>query len=243
MDIYPAIDLIEGGCVRLTEGDFDARSDYAGSPAAVAESYEAAGAVWLHLVDLDGARDPAKRQTALIAEIVKKTKLKLQVGGGVRSLDDVRRLLDIGVARVIIGSLCVKDVARTKNILEQCGAEQITLALDVRGDAEKGFFVATSGWQETSACKIEDVIAQYAGLVKYVLCTDIACDGKLQGPNVALYRALVTRFPQLKIQASGGVAKLEDLDDVKGAAADTVVVGKALFEKRFTLSEALRRVA
>jgi phosphoribosylformimino-5-aminoimidazole carboxamide ribotide isomerase len=241
MEIYPAIDLIGGGCVRLTEGDFNARKNYDATPLAVAKSYEEAGAKWLHLVDLDGARDSKARQTALIAEIAKNTQLKIQTGGGVRSMDDVEQLLDLGARRVIIGSLCVKNPEATCSILEKFGKEKIVLALDVRGDFDNGFFIATAGWQENSNTRIESSLTQYNGLAEQILCTDISKDGKLKGANTDLYRHLVQTAPQFKFQASGGISELRDIDAVKESCAAALVIGKALFERKFTLREALER--
>jgi phosphoribosylformimino-5-aminoimidazole carboxamide ribotide isomerase len=243
MEIYPAIDLMQGQCVRLSGGDFDARTNYAEPPAAVAQGYAAAGAKWLHVVDLDGARDPKARQKSVIAAIAKASSLKMQTGGGVRSAEDVRELLALGASRVIVGSLCVKDPAAVKAMLKEHGAEKIVLALDVRGDFDKGFFVTTAGWKDTSAVAIEDMLAQYRGLARHILCTDISKDGKLAGPNTELYRRLAAAAPDMKIQASGGVSALADLDGLKASGAAGVVIGKALYEKKFTLVEALGKAA
>jgi phosphoribosylformimino-5-aminoimidazole carboxamide ribotide isomerase len=243
MDIYPAIDLMDGRCVRLTEGDFAARTDYGDDPAAIASSYKEAGSKWLHLVDLDGARDPAKRQLKAIAAIVSAAGLQVQTGGGVRSADDVMALLDHGVTRVIVGSLCVKEPEVTADMLRRFGAEKIVLALDVRAGADGHYYVATAGWKDVSVMTIDDVLARYTGLVKHVLCTDIAKDGKLAGPNVALYAALKKTAPNLEIQASGGVSSLEDLAALKRTGVSSAIVGKALYEGRFGLRDALRSAA
>lgn len=243
MEIYPAIDLMNGRCVRLTEGDFNARQDYNVSPLEVARSYEETGAKWIHLVDLDGARDATTRQTALIGDIVKVTRLNVQTGGGVRSVDDAKRLLDRGAVRVIIGSLAVKNPDATHKIIQKCGADRIVLALDVRGDFAGGFYVATAGWQETSCVRIEELLTRYNGHVRHVLCTDISKDGQLNGVNAELYRDLVRRFPAIQFQASGGVATLDDIDAIETTGVAGVVIGKALYENRFTLREALERTA
>jgi phosphoribosylformimino-5-aminoimidazole carboxamide ribotide isomerase len=243
MEIYPAIDLMQGRCVRLTGGDFDAPTFYDEDPFAVARACQTAGARWLHVVDLNGARDPANRQCRTIAALAAETSLKIQTGGGVRTADDVRELLSLGASRVIIGSLSVTDPELTKTILGKFGMEKIVLALDVRGDFENGFFVSTAGWQATSADRVETLLKKYAGLVKYILCTDISRDGKMSGPNPALYKFLCGEAPDMQFQASGGVAQLSDLDDLKASGAMATVVGKALYEKKFTLDEALKRVA
>lgn len=243
MEIYPAIDLMDGKCVRLSEGDYKSRTDYNVEPLAMATSYKAAGARWLHVIDLDGAKNPAARQKTAIAALVEKSALQIQTGGGVRSAADVDELLALGVERVIIGSLCVKEPKTIIAVLDKHGPEKIVLALDVRGDFDKGFFVTTAAWQDTSTSKIKDVLNQYKGQTQHILCTDISKDGKLKGPNVALYAHLCEQYPDMQFQASGGVTTLNDLDELKTSGAAGAIIGKALYEKRFTLDEALRKVA
>ncbi len=243
MELYPAIDLMNGRCVRLSEGDYKSRTDYDIAPLDVAAAYKAAGGRWLHAIDLDGAKDPAARQKKAIAELVENSALKVQTGGGVRSAGDVDELLALGVARVIIGSLCIKDARTVMAVLDRHGPEKIALALDVRGDFDKGFFVATAGWQDTSEAKIDDVIRQYKGRARHIICTDISRDGRLSGPNTALYKYLCAQSPDMLFQASGGVTQLTDLDDLKACGAAGAIIGKALYEKKFTLDEALRKVA
>ena len=242
MEIYPAIDLIEGRCVRLSEGDYKARTNYDVAPLDVAASYKTSGARWLHIVDLDGAKDPAARQKKLIAILAEKSGLKVQTGGGVRSAADVDELLALGATRVIIGSLCIKEPITVMAALEKHGTEKIVLALDVRGDFENGFFVATAGWQDVSSSKIDDVIYRYKGKAKHILCTDISKDGKLKGPNVALYKYLCEKHPDMQFQASGGVSTLTDLNDLKASGAAGSIIGKALYENKFTLDAALKQV-
>ncbi len=179
----------------------------------------------------------------MIAALVEKSALQVQTGGGIRAASDVDELLELGVARVIIGSLCVRDSKAVMAILDKQDPEKIVLALDVRGDFEKGFFVATAGWQDTSTAKVDDVINQYRHLARHILCTDISKDGKLQGPNTALYKYLCKLTPDMQFQASGGVSQLGDLDDLKASGAAGAIIGKALYENKFTLDEALRKVA
>ncbi len=243
MELYPAIDLMDGGCVRLSEGDFNARTNYAAKPLEVARSYERAGARWLHVVDLDGAKDPARRQSKIIAALASGTSLNIQTGGGVRSARDVQDLLDCGASRVIIGSLCIREPELVKALLKEHGAEKIVLALDVRGDFEKGFFIATAGWQETSTQSIGNVLNIYDGKARHILCTDISKDGLLAGPNTALYKDLCLQAPGFAFQASGGVSSLGDLNALKETGVAGAVVGKALYEGRFGLDDALKAVA
>jgi len=240
MIIYPAIDLRRGRVVRLTEGSFDAEKAYHDDPVAVAREFAAAGSEWLHVVDLDGAKDPTQRQTALVEKVVRATPMRVQSGGGIRDEAQVRALLDVGVARVIVGSLSVKQPELVGGWLENFGAEKIVLALDVRLNADGVPQVAIAGWRADSGLALDDVLKSYLprGL-KHVLCTDISRDGKLTGPNFELYADLRARYPQLEVQASGGVSSLDDLRRLKRENAAGAIVGRALYENKFTLKDAL----
>lgn len=240
MILYPAIDLRRGRVVRLTEGSFDAEKAYFDDPAAVARDFAAAGSPWLHLVDLDGAKDPAQRQTALVAAIVQACGLRVQSGGGVRDESHVRTLLDAGVTRVIVGSLAVKQPDLVGGWLEKFGPEKIVLALDVRLNAAGVPMIAVAGWQADSGVTLDATLRTFLprGL-KHVLCTDISRDGKLTGPNFELYAQLRRDFPGIDVQASGGVSSLDDLRRLKREGAPGAIVGRALYEKKFTLQEAL----
>lgn len=234
MILYPAMDLMDGAPVRLEKGDFDARTDYAADPAATLAGFAEAGAEWAHVVDLDGARAKQPRQHDTIRELALSAPLKLQVAGGFRSIDDVRRMLDAGAARVVIGSLAIREPRMVSRMLDLFGPEELALALDVKLiDGEP--IVVTAGWTENSGVTLYDAAARFpAGC--HLLLTDVGRDGMLQGPNFHLLEEAQARLPGWKIQASGGVATLDDLRALKTAG---VVVGKALWERRFTLSEAL----
>ena len=236
MIIYPAIDLIDGAVVRLHKGDFAQLTTYGTDPVAVAKSYADAGSSWLHLVDLDGARNPENRQVALLRKIIDESGLKVQTGGGIRALEDVEALINAGASRVVIGSLAVRDPIATKAIFAKFGAEKICLAADVIWQND-GFYVAVAGWQEASNLDLFSFLKGYLedGL-RHVLCTDIDRDGTLTGCNRDLYRDVKESFPDVQLQASGGVSHL---DDLAGLAADGVIIGKALYEGRFTVAEAL----
>lgn len=240
MIIYPAIDLRGGRVVRLTEGRFDQEKSYGDDPLAVARGFAAGGAQWLHVVDLDGAKDPAKRQTTLVARLTRESGLRVQTGGGIRNAAQVEALLAAGAERVIVGSLAVTKPKLVASWLEKFGSEKLVLALDARADASGAFRLATAGWQETSELTVADLIVRYLphGL-RHVLCTDISRDGKLTGPNAALYTELRTRFPALQIQASGGVSSLDDLRELKASHLAGAIVGRALYENKFSLPEAL----
>lgn len=240
MIVYPAIDLRGGRVVRLTEGRFDQETTYGDNPLATARTFATAGATWLHLVDLDGAKDPAKRQTALVEKLARESGLLVQTGGGIREEAQVTALLAAGAQRVIVGSVAAKEPARVRGWLARFGGGRIVLAPDVRIGPDGQARVAAAGWQEDTKLTLDKFIAQYleAGLV-HVLCTDIGRDGKLTGTNVALYAGLVKRFPALQVQASGGVASLDDLRAARKAGAAGAIIGRALYENKFTLTEAL----
>ena len=236
MVIYPAIDLIAGEVVRLHKGDFDQKTTYGTDPVAVARSYAEAGASWLHLVDLDGAKDPGKRQTGLIGRIIADSGLKVQTGGGIRSRADVEALVAAGASRIVIGSLAVHQPDLVADLIRDFGAGRICLAADVvHPDGE--FLIAVSGWQEASSLSLDAFLSgfQAAGL-RHVLCTDIDRDGTMRGPNIDLYHAVKASFPDIQLQASGGVKGIEDLD---GLAADGVIIGRALYEGAIDLRAAL----
>ena len=239
MIIYPAIDLIDATVVRLHKGDFQQLTAYNSDPICVAQAYADAGATWLHLVDLNGAKNPRNRQVELISKIIENTGLKVQTGGGIRSFNDVKTLIAAGASRVVIGSLAVKETQTTRNIIDSFGPEQICLAADVIWQND-GFYIAVSGWQEASSISLFSFIKTYIknGL-QHALCTDIDRDGTLVGCNRELYREVKQAFPNLQLQASGGVGELNDLE---GLPADGVIIGKALYEGRFTIKEALEVV-
>ncbi|PDH56805.1 MAG: 1-(5-phosphoribosyl)-5-[(5-phosphoribosylamino)methylideneamino]imidazole-4-carboxamide isomerase [SAR116 cluster bacterium MED-G06] len=234
--IYPAIDLIAGEVVRLHKGDFAQKTTYGTDPVAVARAYADAGASWLHLVDLDGAKDPAHRQTTLISRIIEGSGLKVQTGGGIRSRADVEALLSAGASRVVIGSLAVRDQDTVAAMIADLGVEAICLAADVvRPDQD--FMIAVSGWQEASTMTLADFIEGFlpSGL-RHVLCTDIDRDGTLTGPNKALYDIVKAAYPDIRLQASGGVKGIEDLD---GLGTDGVIIGRAIYEQKIDLKAAL----
>jgi phosphoribosylformimino-5-aminoimidazole carboxamide ribotide isomerase len=240
MIIYPAIDLRGGRVVRLTEGKFDQEKSYGDDPLAVAKDFAASGATWLHVVDLDGAKDPTKRQTALVEKIARGSGLRMQTGGGIRDESQIAALLAAGAQRVIVGSLAAKQPALVHDWLRKFGPEKIILSPDVRLDADGTPRVAAAGWQESTGVALDDFLNGFlsSGLI-HILCTDISRDGKLTGPNSALYAQLVKKFPSLQIQASGGVSSLDDLRVLKTTGSAGAIVGRALYEKKFTLQAAL----
>lgn len=238
--IIPAIDLIDGCVVRLHQGDYGARRDYGEDPLARLQRYQASGAQLLHIVDLTGAKDPKARQIPLLRELLGNLSIPVQTGGGIRSADDVRSLLDAGAARVVVGSAAVKRTDEVAGWMKTFGADKLVLALDVRINKAGNAEVAVSGWQENSGVLMDDLIRAFepAGL-RYVLTTDISKDGTLAGPNTALYAKLAQTFPNIDFQASGGIGSLDDIRAVSHTGAAGVIVGRALLEGKFTLEEAI----
>jgi len=237
MLIYPAIDIMDGGCVRLRQGRFDERTDYAQDPAEALAGFAAAGTQWAHIVDLDGARAGQPAQHELIGRLARDAAIAVQVAGGVRDRDDVARLLDVGAARVVIGSLAVRDPAAVAAMIAEFGPAAIVLALDVN-HADGDYRVATAGWTQSSALSLWDAAARIPA-ARHLLVTDIARDGMLAGPNIALMHAIRERLPDMAAQASGGVTTLADLPALAATGASAAIVGKALWEGRFELSEAI----
>jgi len=240
MIIYPAIDLRRGRVVRLTEGKFDQENSYGDDPLAVAKGFAAAGATWLHVVDLDGAKDPTRRQTPLVETIARGSGLRMQTGGGIREASQIAALLAAGAQRVIVGSVAVKQPALVHDWLRKFGPEKIILSPDVRLDAAGTPRIAAAGWQETTGVALDDFLNGFlASGLKHILCTDISRDGKLMRPKRLPSNLCVKKFPTLHIQASGGVSSLDDLRGLKPTGSAGVIVGRALYEKKFTLQEAL----
>ncbi|MFB9134398.1 1-(5-phosphoribosyl)-5-[(5-phosphoribosylamino)methylideneamino]imidazole-4-carboxamide isomerase [Vibrio sp. AK197] len=237
--IIPALDLIEGQVVRLYQGDYGQVTEYKVNPAEQFNLYHQAGANWLHLVDLTGAKDTTARQLGLIATLLASTPANIQIGGGVRSEQDVIDLLDAGAQRVVVGSTAVKQPELVKGWMEKYGAEKIVLALDINIDAQGVRNVAISGWQEDSGVTIEALLDDYLTVgLQHVLCTDISRDGTLNGSNVELYRDLCQAYPQVKFQSSGGIGSLQDIAALKDTGVSGVIVGRALLDGKFTAEEA-----
>ncbi|HYX34003.1 MAG TPA: 1-(5-phosphoribosyl)-5-[(5-phosphoribosylamino)methylideneamino]imidazole-4-carboxamide isomerase [Oligoflexus sp.] len=241
MKIYPAIDLMDGQVVRLAQGRFEDRTTYAKSPFEAAEGFMREGASYLHVVDLDGAREGRPIQVDLLRSLATQVSLKLQVGGGVRTIEHVQALLQAGVERVVLGSLAIQDPGLTKRIFETFGGDHITLGLDVMLDDAGEPRVATHGWQQLSPVSAHEVLDTYLGMgLNQVLCTDIKRDGMMSGPNFALYKTLQRQYPQLCILASGGMHRVADIQQLKADGVGGAIIGKALYEGTISLQEALQ---
>ncbi|MCZ4336929.1 1-(5-phosphoribosyl)-5-[(5-phosphoribosylamino)methylideneamino]imidazole-4-carboxamide isomerase [Shewanella colwelliana] len=239
--IIPAIDLIEGQVVRLYQGDYNQQTTFALSPLSQLQSYQTQGAKWLHIVDLTGAKDPQLRQTALISELVNGLEANIQVGGGIRSEAQVAELLEIGVKRVVIGSLAVKETALVQSWFKKYGSEAICLALDVNINEVGEKIVAVSGWQSGGGKTLESLVEAFKPYgLKHALVTDISRDGTLKGSNTELYQEIAQRYPDIAWQASGGIASLDDVAAVRDSGADGIIIGKALLIENFTVEEAIQ---
>ena len=237
MNIIPAIDLINGKAVRLLKGDYEKVTVYSDDPAAVAESFEKAGAKYLHVVDLDGAKDGTTANFETIKKIIGKTDLSVEVGGGIRTLERVRQYIDIGVDRVIIGTAAVTDPDFLREAVKLYG-EKIVVGVDI-----KDGFVAIKGWLEISELSCKEFCKKLEDLgVKTIICTDISKDGMMSGTNRELYRELYDEF-ELNIIASGGVSSMEDIAVLSNMGLFGAIVGKAIYTGAIELSDAIKLAA
>ena len=237
MELIPAIDIRDGRCVRLLRGDFDRETRYELDPVKLAVRYRDAGARWLHVVDLDGAKRGEPQNLPLVERMRDASGLKIQLGGGLRTHDALVRALSIA-ERAVIGSLAVTDPTTVGAWLDELGGERLTLALDVRLGADGTPTIATHGWTKASAVTLAEAVERYlAHGLRHVLCTDIDRDGALSGPNVALYAGCVRRWPQIAFVASGGVRDARDLTALASVGVAGTVSGKALLEGTLTPEE------
>ena len=233
MRIIPAIDIIDGNCVRLTQGDFGKMKVYREDPVEVALEFQNADLEYLHLVDLDGAKKGKVVNWKVIEEIQAKTVLNVDFGGGVKTDEEVERLLGLGISQINVGSLAVKEPEKFIEWLKKYGGENFVLSADIKNDD-----VLINGWLESTGLRLFDLVDRFTkeGL-EYLACTDINTDGMLKGPNFDLYKKLKTRFKGLKVIASGGVSSVNDLVELKKIKVHGVIVGKAIYEGRIKLNE------
>ncbi|NML23390.1 1-(5-phosphoribosyl)-5-[(5-phosphoribosylamino)methylideneamino]imidazole-4-carboxamide isomerase [Pseudoflavitalea sp. G-6-1-2] len=233
MQIIPAIDIIEGKCVRLTQGDYQQKKIYNEHPLEVAKQFEDAGLQRLHLVDLDGAKAGTVKNWKVLESIAGKTRLVVDFGGGIKKREDVDIVFNSGAALATIGSLAVKDESTFVQWLQSYGAEKFLLGADVKDEK-----IAVAGWLETTDIWIYDFVQKYIEHgIQQVFCTDVSKDGLLQGPSTELYKSILTKFDGLHFIASGGVSSVADLDVLRNIGCAGVIVGKAFYEGRITLDE------
>jgi len=236
LTIYPAIDMRGGKCVRLLQGDYDQETVYGDSPFEMAKSFAAAGAEWIHMVDLDGAKDGKRVNDRFVIEAAQNLEAKVQIGGGIRSEEDILHYLENGVDRVIIGSIAVSNPEFAIEMIEKYGAK---IAVGI--DAKNGY-VATHGWLDTSSVKAVELGKRFADAgAETFIFTDIATDGTLAGPNIDAVCEMA-EVTGKNVIASGGVSSLADLQAIASKGINGAIVGKALYENRFTLKEALEEV-
>ncbi|MGB5787298.1 MAG: 1-(5-phosphoribosyl)-5-[(5-phosphoribosylamino)methylideneamino]imidazole-4-carboxamide isomerase [Stenotrophomonas geniculata] len=238
--VYPALDIRDGRVVRLRQGDYAQETTYGDDPLPRAQAFAARGAQWMHLVDLDAARAGGYTLAPLLSSIRAQTPLQVQTGGGVRGRDDVARILDAGAGRVVVGSLAVRRPDEVVGWLEEFGAERITIALDARQDAQGQWQLPVHGWTENAGVTLDVLAHRYASAgMRHLLCTDIARDGMLAGPNISLYQHLSALLPGVAVQASGGIRDVADVAEARRAGCGGAILGKALLEQRMDLAEAL----
>jgi len=231
--IIPAIDIIDGQCVRLTRGDFDTKKIYDNNPLTVARRFEEIGIKRLHMVDLDGARQKRIVNQQVLREVARNTSLQIDFGGGVQSDADIELALQCGAAQVTAGSIAVKDKTLVNTWLNRYGSDKIILGSDVRNGK-----IAVSGWQATTDIHLADFLKEYFALgFRETICTDIAFDGTLAGPAFELYQSIKEEIPEMKLIASGGVSCIDDVHRLNVAGLDGVIIGKAIYEGRIKLEE------
>jgi phosphoribosylformimino-5-aminoimidazole carboxamide ribotide isomerase len=233
MQIIPAIDLIDGKCVRLTEGDYAQKKIYNEDPLEVAKAFEGIGLMRLHLVDLDGAKAGEVVNWKVLDKIANQTSLKIDFGGGIKKEATLKTVLDTGATYATIGSLAVKNRDLFESWIERFGAAVFMLGADVFEEK-----IAIGGWLEKTEIDVYDFMQSYINKgLKQMFCTDIQKDGKLQGPSIELYRKIIAKFPDLQLIASGGVSNLQDLKDLREIGCSAAIVGKAIYENRISLTE------
>jgi phosphoribosylformimino-5-aminoimidazole carboxamide ribotide isomerase len=236
MEIIPAIDIIDGKCVRLTHGDFNQKKIYNENPLEVAKEFEDAGIRRLHLVDLDGAKAGIVKNWKVLESIAGKTSLVIDFGGGVKTEKDVRIVLDSGAAFVTVGSIAVKDEPLFSSWLGAIGAEKFLLGADVKDEK-----ITVSGWLEQTDIWIYDFIESYqAKGITQIFCTDVSKDGAMEGPSMVLYKNIVERFPKLHFIASGGVSNIDDVYALEETGCSGVIIGKAIYEGKILLKDLVK---
>jgi phosphoribosylformimino-5-aminoimidazole carboxamide ribotide isomerase len=232
MKLIPAIDIINGKCVRLTKGDYTTKKIYSDSPVDVAKAFEDAGIKYLHVVDLDGAKSHSIVNHNVLNEIASSTNLIIDFGGGLKSSNDVAIAFENGASKITAGSIAVKDPAIVYEWIETYGPDKIILGADCLDRK-----IATGGWLETSDNDIISFITEYAAKsIEYVICTDISKDGMLQGPSIELYQEILQNTP-IKLIASGGVSSIDDVIALKNIGCDGAIIGKAIYEGNITLKQ------
>ena len=238
MRIIPAIDLKDGKCVRLLKGDFDKTTEYSSNPEEIGARFSELDVEDLHIVDLDGARTGTQKNQKIVSEIARSTGLKVQLGGGIRSREDVSAWLSNGATRCVIGSVAIKEPATVVDWLRDFDPDTLVLALDVKLNDAGTPMLTTQGWTENSGTSLWDCLDAYGDAgVRHVLCTDVARDGAMTGPNFQLYVEILLRYPELQLQASGGVRDIDDLELLREIGVPAAITGRALLDGEITEAE------
>ncbi len=238
MRIIPAIDLKDGKCVRLFKGDFDKTTEYSNDPVEMGRRFSALDVEDLHIVDLDGARSGKQQNGAIVQAIASETGLDIQLGGGIRDRSAIADWLDGGVSRCVIGSMAITEIPTVTEWLAEFGSDRIVLALDVKPGDDGTPMLTTHGWTADSGVSLWECIDRYAGAgIKHVLCTDVSRDGAMAGPNVELYVDTLRRYPDLHLQASGGVRNIDDLTELRSHGVPAAISGRALLDGEITTRE------
>ncbi len=233
MKIIPAIDIINGKCVRLTKGDYNTEKMYNENPLEVAKSFEDHGIKYLHLVDLDGAKTNSIVNGKVLDSIATYTNLVIDFGGGIKTTADVKQVFELGASKITAGSIAAMNPSLVLDWVREFGTDKIILGADVNNRK-----IAINGWQESTKIELDDYIESYmAKGIQSVICTDISKDGMLKGSSIELYRQLLTKFPALKLIASGGVTSIQELDELNALGLDGAIIGKAIYENKITLKQ------
>lgn len=233
IEIIPAIDIIDGKCVRLSQGDYQTKKIYSESPIDVSKQFENAGIKRLHMVDLDGAKNGSVINLKTLENVASNTKLEIDFGGGIKTTEDVNKVLNAGATFFNIGSIAVKQPEMVEEWIMTFGADKILLGADVKNEN-----IMINGWQQSANINIISYISAYINTgINKIFCTDISKDGLLQGTSIELYKKILNAFPQLHLIASGGVSSIDDIEQLNAIGCSGVIIGKALYEERIHLSQ------
>ena len=233
MRIIPAIDIIDGKCVRLTQGDYNTKKVYNENPLEIAKAFEGAGIQYLHVVDLDGAKASSIVNYKTLEQLATKTNLKIDFGGGLKSDEDLKIAFESGANQITGGSIAVKKSDIFENWIQSYGSDKIILGADCKNEK-----IAVSGWLEESDLDVIPFISKYQSKgIDYVICTDISKDGMLEGPSFDLYKRILSEVPSIKLIASGGISKFDELPKLAEMGCEGVIIGKAIYENRISLKE------
>lgn len=238
--IIPSLDLINEKVVRLYQGNYNKQLNYKDNPVSIIKKYQKLGAQIIHLVDLTGAKNPKNKQKEFLKKMISNLSISIQIGGGIRNEKDIDFFLKLGVKRIVIGSIAIKNYEIVKKWIKVYGKEFIVLAFDIVITKNKNKILKIHGWQKETNILLEKILdIYYSTGIKHVLCTDISCDGTLKGPNFSLYKEIVLRYPKIHFQASGGIGSLNDIAKLKKLGVQNIIVGRSLLENKINIQDAI----